>query len=333
MSVAIEYPHRLAGHCASGAFRDLFEYRGYLDDGRPLSEAMIFGLGAGLDLMFLPQPAPRMPFYLGGRGPRFEESLIARIGGSITRRSEPDSDAAWAWVRDKLDRGEPVPMVGDCQKLEYLHTRTSMPQHVIVATGYDDTHALIADNDREQIQRCSLASLREARAATGFPLPAMNVTFEIDWPAAIPALDALILPAIAETVRWMRHPDGIPVMLFGRHSFGLAAMERLAHAARSWLSQGVAQPTAHATMLWIAIEKGGTGGGLFRRLYRDFLAEAHDRVPSLALARARDHYAQLERDWTAVGRTCGAGRFDGVARQIIDLVEAEREGVERLAEI
>ncbi len=333
MSAAIQYPHRLAGHCASGAFRDLFDFRGYRHAEQPLSEAMIFGLGAGLDVMFLLQPTRKMPFYLGGRGARLEESLIHRIGGTIMRRSEPDNDEAWAWVREKLDRGEPVPMVGDCQKLEYLRTRSSMPQHVIVATGYDETHALIADNDRAEIQRCSLESLREARSATGFPLPAMNVTFEIEWPATLPRVEDMIAPAIAEAVRWMHDPSGVPVAFFGRSAFGLAAMNGLEHAARSWLRDGVTQPSAHAMLLWIAVEKGGTGGSMFRRLYRDFLAEAHDLVPSPALARARDHYAQLERDWTTVGRTCGAGRMEGVAAQLIDLAAAEREGVERLAEV
>ncbi|MEI8256672.1 MAG: DUF4872 domain-containing protein, partial [Deltaproteobacteria bacterium] len=221
---------------------------------------------------------------------------------------------------------------GDCQKLEYLRTRSSMPQHVIVATGYDDTHALIADNDRAEIQRCSLGSLRDARSASGFPLPAMNVTFEIDWPAKIPPVEDMIVPAIAEVVRWMHDPGGVPAAFFGRKAFGLPAMSELEHAARTWLRDGIAQPAVHAMLLWIAVEKGGTGGGLFRRLYSGFLAEAHDLLPGPALARARDHYARLDRDWTAVGRTCGAGRLDGVPGQIIDLVAAEREGVELLAE-
>jgi hypothetical protein len=331
--VAIDFPHRLAGHCASGAFRDLLEFRGYRHRGEALSEAMVFGLGAGLDLLLLVNPGPRTPFYLGGRAPMFEESLMRRIGGSVFRRSETDNDAAWTWVRAKLDRGEPVAMVGDCQKLEYLKTRTSMPLHVIVATGYDDTHALIADNDRAEIQRCSHESLRAARSATGFPLPAMNVTFEIEWPEKLPPLDALVHAAIAETLHWFDEPHGPPAAIFGADKFGVVAIDRLEAMAREWIESRPAQSAAHAMLLWIAIEKAGTGGGLFRQLWAGFLREANEIVPSPALAAARDHYTQLAAEWTALGVSCGNGRFDGAAERLLGLVKGERDGLAALREI
>lgn len=329
--VIIAYPHRRAGHCASGAFRDLFEFRGYRHQGRPLSEPMVFGLGAGLDLIYLSQPTPRMPLYLGGRTATLEESLLARIGGALERRAEPDDHEAWEYVRAKLDRGEPVPMVGDCQKLEYLRTRTSMPLHVIVAVGYDDKHALIADNDRDEIQRCSLESLRAARAARGFPMPAMNVTFEVRWPEKLPPLETLVRPAIAQAAAQMREPESVALAIFGREAFGLRAAERLEHDAAHWPSSArVAELTL---ALWVAIEKGGTGGSFFRRLWRDFLTEAHALVPSPALAAARDHYAALAEGWGEVGSIAGSGSLQGVPERVARLARAEREGVELLARV
>jgi hypothetical protein len=215
-------------------------------------------------------------------------------------------------------------MVGDCQKLDYLKTRASMPLHVIVATGYDDTHALIADNDRETIQRCSHASLRAARSASGFPLPAMNVTFEIDWPATIPPLASMIAPALRDTVRWMHAPHGAPAAIFGAETFGLAALDRFEQELTAWRA---GPPREAAMLLWIAIEKGGTGGGLFRRLFRDFLGEANALVPSPALAAAHAHYAALAEDWTSVGTTCGSGTLGDSVERLIAIVRREREGV------
>jgi hypothetical protein len=327
------YPHRLAGHCASGAFRDLFEYRGYRHAGAPLSEAMVFGLGAGLDLMYLPRPGHAPPLYLGGRGAGLEESLLSRIGGTLTRRAEPDDTAAWAWVQAKLDRGEPVPMVGDCQKLEYLRTRTSMPQHVFVVTGYDDTHALVADNDRAEIQRCSFDSLREARRARGFPLPAMNVTFEIDWPASLPPLETLVPAAIAQSAAWLRAPSGWPTEAFGRDTFGQQAMARLEHNAAQWSSTPPAPRETLAQLVWIYIEKAGTGGGFFRRLYRDFLGEAQALLPSAALADAHRHYAALADGWTEAGTLAGAGRFEDASAALVRLARAEQEGIALLERV
>jgi hypothetical protein len=332
MTVAIAYPHRLAGHCASGAFRDLFEYRGYRHRGAAVSEAMVFGLASGLDVIYIPDPAPRVPFYLGGRGAELEESLLARVGGALERHAEPDDDAAWAELRARLDAGEPVALVADCQKLDYLRTRTSMPLHVVVVVGYDATHVLVADNDRDAIQRCALDSLREARRARGFPMPAMNVTFRVRWPDALPPLATLVRPAIAQAVAVMREPGGIGVRLFGPEAFGLAALARLEHDAATWNATG-RDAAVPAMLLWIATEKGGTGGGFFRRLWRDFLVEAHALAPSPALAAARDHYAAVADGWSEVGALAAAGSFAGVPTRVVALARAEREGVALLARV
>jgi hypothetical protein len=46
------FVHRRAGHCGSGALRDLLEHRG-LDFGRgSLTEGSVFGLAGGLGFFF-----------------------------------------------------------------------------------------------------------------------------------------------------------------------------------------------------------------------------------------------------------------------------------------
>jgi len=52
-SVQIELPHRRAGHCGSGALRDLLEFHRLSWSDRPLSEGMVFGLGAGLGFAYV----------------------------------------------------------------------------------------------------------------------------------------------------------------------------------------------------------------------------------------------------------------------------------------
>lgn len=48
------------------------------------------------------------------------------------------------------------------------------------------------------------------------------------------------------------------------------------------------------------MEKAGTGGALFRNLYRDFLRESADLLHSSALSEAGDQYAQIARLWESV---------------------------------
>lgn len=46
------YPHRMAGHCGSGALRDLLDWAG-LGWGDPPSEALVFGLGGALSFLYM----------------------------------------------------------------------------------------------------------------------------------------------------------------------------------------------------------------------------------------------------------------------------------------
>ena len=54
--VEIPLPHRRAGHCGSGALRDLLEFHGLSWTAEPLSEGMVFGLGAGLGFAYVELP-------------------------------------------------------------------------------------------------------------------------------------------------------------------------------------------------------------------------------------------------------------------------------------
>jgi len=49
LSVRIPFPHRRAGHCGSGAMRDLLEVHALPCEpsGKPLLDGAVFGLGGG----------------------------------------------------------------------------------------------------------------------------------------------------------------------------------------------------------------------------------------------------------------------------------------------
>ena len=60
------YPHRMGGHCGSGALRDLLEWAGLGWDGPP-GEGLVFGLGGGLSFMYMRVSELTPPIYLVGR--------------------------------------------------------------------------------------------------------------------------------------------------------------------------------------------------------------------------------------------------------------------------
>lgn len=63
-----DYRHRLAGHCGSGALRDLLEWAGLRYGSVPLGEGEVFGLGSELGFSYLRSHGLNHPVYLVGRG-------------------------------------------------------------------------------------------------------------------------------------------------------------------------------------------------------------------------------------------------------------------------
>lgn len=72
------YPHRIGGHCGSGALRDLLEWAGLGWDGPP-SEGLVFTLGGALGLSYVRSVDLFPPLYLVGRGGELELDLPRRL--------------------------------------------------------------------------------------------------------------------------------------------------------------------------------------------------------------------------------------------------------------
>src|SRR3954447_12610602 len=201
-AVATDFPHRKAGHCGSGAFRDLLEFHRLSWDAEPLSEGMVFGLSGGLGCFYYELPDMEPPLYLVGRTGGLERGICEHLDIDLDPRRTDDRDEAARWLRDGLNAGRPTMINADIQHLDYLRVMLSNTMHDIVVTGYDEAEgvALVADNDRDEIQRCSLESLRRARASQGFPGPNHHATWIMRFPDALPEPRVAIERAIAQSV-------------------------------------------------------------------------------------------------------------------------------------
>src|SRR5215210_3514850 len=101
--VKLELPHRRAGHCGSGALRDLLEFHSLSYDGNAPSEALAFGLGAGLGFFYFELPEFEPPVYLVGRTAGLEQDFCTHAGVALDLRRTEDPDEGWRWLRDELD--------------------------------------------------------------------------------------------------------------------------------------------------------------------------------------------------------------------------------------
>ncbi len=324
------FPHQRAGHCGSGALRDLLEYH-RLDFGDgPLSEGTVFGLAGGLGFFFAEFPGIAPPFYLVGRTGDLERDIAEHIDAKLEVRESDDPQEGWRWVREEIDAGRPTMVWADIAELEYLRVRMSNTRHDIVVVDYDEDRgvAWIADNDRDEIQACSLRALAAARNSSGFPGPNRHATFFYDWPTRLPAPDVVLRRALARAVSNMRASTVSVGDLPG--GTGLDGVRRFALSYPAW-PEKFGEGLEHALAgLRIFIVKAGTAGAMFRSLHADFLREMHEMIGAPALGTAAAIYDELAEAWRTLGRHAAQGEHAAGIPIVEDIHRMEASGVEAM---
>jgi hypothetical protein len=331
--VLLDIPHRVAGHCGSGAFRDLLAWA-RLGYGAEPSEALVFGLAGGLAFGYLRAAALTPPVYLIGRDGVMEESFCRRLGVALDLRRTDDPPAAAGWVHDELDAGHPVMVWADIGELPYLRVKLRNTHHDLVVVGYDDDlgEVYVADNDRAELQTVPADAFARARSSPAFPGPTRNATFVLRFPERLPPLHDAARDACAAAARNLRSGgDGIVDMT----ADGVEGVQRFVDDVGSWPDLFDREELAAA--LWavgILVEKAGTGGGLFRRLQADFLAEVHAATGDQAFAAAATAYDAAARAWSAAATgDAPAPSWAALRAALAPLPELERRGLEALEAI
>lgn len=303
--VLIDYPHKKAGHCGSGALRDLMEWA-KLGWGAPPSEGLVFTLGGALDFAYIRDVTLQPPIYLVGRGADMELDLLHRLGAHTDLRQTDDADLGWKWVTTEIDSGRPVMVWADIAELPYLRVRLTMSRHDIVVIGYDASAriAYVIDNDRDAVQTVPYDALARARSSTGFPIPTRPTTYVVDWPTFPPDLLTTAADALQRSAYTLRNGGpGIfaaasPHVVAGT---GLAGVRAFSNDLRHW-SDSFDTPTLHGALGALAafIEKAGTGGGLFRYLLCQGCTDLKNHSPDPALQAAAVAAGRAAQAWTAV---------------------------------
>ncbi|GHA17599.1 lantibiotic ABC transporter [Streptomyces spiroverticillatus] len=320
-------------HCETTALGVLLRHEGI-----DLSEPMLFGLGSGLSFVYWDSKSMGFPF-LGGRVKPFEltRNLAATLGLDLQAAETTSARKAWQNVAVPLDAGRPVGLQLDSFHLEYFTTKVHFGGHVVALYGYDDERAHLIDTAPQGgAVTTGLDSLARARAQRG-PMTARNRSFTLTAPAAPVSPYDRIVPAITTCAHAFLNP---PIANLGHRG-----IEKAARQVPKWLERtedpGTDLPRAAALM-----ERAGTGGALFRNLYRDFLAECTGLLDSSRLRTGHRLYAEAATLWTEVAGLVeaagGAGDAGGVggagdAQDLVragtlldDLARVEREAMAEL---
>lgn len=275
-------------HCETSTLGVLLRHQG-LD----LSEPMLFGLGHGLSFVYWDSKSMRFPF-LGGRVKPFEltRNLAETLGLKLVVQETASARKGWASVVEVIDGGRPVGLQLDSYHLDYFGSKVHFGGHVVAMYGYDDQVAYLVDTEQQGgAVATSLGGLAQARAARG-PMTARHRSFTLAAPQGLPAAHTRIVPAITACADAFLNP---PIANLGHRG-----IEKSGKLVRTWLGR-TEDPRRDLPQAALLMEKGGTGGALFRNLYRDFLAECSQVLESSAQLRTGHRlYAEAAVLWTEV---------------------------------
>ncbi len=314
-------------HCESTATGNLLKHAGL-----ELSEAMIFGLGEGLSFLLFPIKGMKLPF-VGGRCKTFEltQNLCRNLGLELREHETSSAKKAWDQISSDLSEGRPVGLQLDSYHLEYFSNKIHFAGHFVAMYGYDSDSAFLIDTAQQGGNvTSSLASVQAARNEKG-PMSARNRSYTISAGEIREPGESAIIRAIKQNATAYLNP---PIT-----NFTFKGIRKFAKQVESWYGLSD-DPQTDLPQIGMLMERAGTGGALFRNLYRDFLTEAYERSGKAQIKQAAQEFADAASDWTACaelfersGTEADPGLLGEIAALLTGIAEKERGAMELLDEM
>jgi len=257
-----------------------------------LSEPMLFGLGEGLGFIFWNMKNMDLPF-LGGRvkPDALTENIARNLNLELTVKETSSQQKAWDNVKALIDKGQVVGLKLDCYHLEYFSRPFHFAAHYAAIYDYDNNSAFLVDTRPQGGKvKTSLKSLALARAEKG-PMSSKNLYYTLHKTDKQYDLKNAILTAIRNNAKEHLNP---PITNIGYKGIFKTSSEII-----KWFKQSKDIENDFRTIA-ILMEKAGTGGALFRNLYRDFLMESYNILKIEKLKLGYDEFAAIAILWNSV---------------------------------
>jgi hypothetical protein len=263
--ILIPFRHRQAAHCESGTIANLLAWAG-LD----ISEALAFGIGAGLFFGYFPfVRVNRLPLvtFRSAPGAIFKK-VARRLGVRFEVQRFRDPEESMTALDRVLERGIPAGLQTGVFWLPYFPPalRFHFNAHNLVVMGREGENYRISDPLFEVTLLCPRRDLMRARFAQGALAPRGRMYYVEKLPERID-LPAAVRLGIRDVVRVMlRLP--LPII-------GVRGIRFLARRLEAWPARlGERGTILHLGHVIRMQEEIGTGGGGFRFIFAAFLQEA-----------------------------------------------------------
>ncbi|OJJ14054.1 lantibiotic ABC transporter [marine bacterium AO1-C] len=281
------FPALIGKHCETTATGSLLNQIGI-----ELSEPMLFGLGEGLGFIFWNMKAMDFPF-IGGRvkTDALTENICRNLHLQLEVKETASAKKAWQNVAQYIDQGKAVGLKLDCYHLEYFTNKIHFAGHYVAMYGYDEQKAYLIDSNRNRLPlTTSLESLALARSEKG-PMASKNLSYTINRGTQAYDLKQAVKTAIVNNAQAHLNP---PIQ-----NMGYKGILKTAAEIKKWFKRS-SNITHEFTTTAMIMEKAGTGGALFRNIYRDFLGEAYDLLQIDEIKAAQQSFQSIAQHWTAI---------------------------------
>lgn len=288
-------------HCITHALKQVFTYYGH-----PLSEAMLFGIGEGLDFTYINLAHAPM---VSGRCKvlEMEHTLANAFGIQIICRQSKLPEVVFKKTKAMLDQNEPVLVYVDMPYLDYLglNENSHFGGHAVVIFGYDDEKQCFYVSDRDhsdfpirtpkgniaQDYHCvSYAEMELARGSNHRPFPANFKYLQFSFDNYQGIQKEQVKQAIINTCNRMLHPEA---KLKGVHG-----ITKFANEMKSWAKFDPSKRKNAGITNYFQISKdGGTGGGIFRHLFGEFLQETYPYLHNDSIYEIGSSFIMLSKEW------------------------------------
>ncbi len=256
-----------------------------------LSEPMLFGLGEGLGYIVWNMKNMDIPF-IGGRikPDILTENLVRNLNLKMQVYETTSIDKAWKMLKNKIDKEIVVGLKLDCYHLDYFSHKFHFAAHYVSMYGYANEMAYLIDTEQQgNFVTTSLVSLARARSEKG-PMSSPNRMYTISLGYKDKDINKAILPALHRNATDYLNP---PIQNIGYKGIMKTAIE-----IKKWFKD-TNKVNAFITLAML-MEKAGTGGALFRNLFRDFIGEAVQRLGIKKMKEIYQSFCGIAREWSEV---------------------------------
>jgi len=291
-------------HCITSSLKQIFQYYD-----KHISEEMLFGIGSGLGFVYI--NLVNSPMISGRIKPfEFEEKISNRLNIQIKCRSTKIYEKACDRAKELISTNKPILIYADMPYLDYLNLGEDnhFGGHAIILFGFDDDKSIFYVSDRDNsnypirtpkgyisqdFHLVKYSQVEKARSSNNRPFPANNKWLEFNLENYEPITKATIFNAIGETCNSMLNS---PANLLGINGIAKFSKEVL-----KWSKFDKEKiKLAGVTNYFMISSDGGTGGGIFREMYGEFLIQASEIVDSKKMQQLGVSYISISKRWDKV---------------------------------